>query len=167
MSLGTFCPLGHFVLGTFCPWDFCPLGRFVPWDVLSVDVLSWDVLSVDVLSWDVLSWDVLSLGTFCPWDLMSWDVLSWDVLSVHQNNNTWIVQITHKSTKRALCWSIISLVYAVSIYRPQTGLLGASEYMYSCIIKYFLFIEPKLALELPGKAFLHTVTFSQSFSKVQ
>ena len=38
---GTFCPLGRFVLGTlclrtFCLGTFCPLGRFVPWDVLSV-----------------------------------------------------------------------------------------------------------------------------------
>ena len=35
LSLGTFCPLGHFVswdvlsLGTFCPWDILSLGRFV------------------------------------------------------------------------------------------------------------------------------------------
>ena len=40
MSLGTFCPLGRYVLGTFCPWDILSLGRFVPWDVLSRDVLS-------------------------------------------------------------------------------------------------------------------------------
>ena len=40
--LGTFCPLGRFVLwdvlslGRFVPGTFCPLGRFVPWDVLSL-----------------------------------------------------------------------------------------------------------------------------------
>ena len=40
LSLGTFCPLGRFVLGPYVLGRFV-LGRFVPWDVLS-----WDVLSV-------------------------------------------------------------------------------------------------------------------------
>ena len=42
LSLGTFSPLGRFVLrdvlslGTLCTWDVMSLGRFVPWDVLSL-----------------------------------------------------------------------------------------------------------------------------------
>ena len=55
LSLGTFCPLGRFILGTFCP-----LGRFVSWDVLSL----WMFCPYDLMSEDVLSWDVWPLGRF-------------------------------------------------------------------------------------------------------
>ena len=59
--LGTFCPLGRFVLwdvlslGTFCPWDVMSLIRYVPWDVLSLGRF------VPGTFWP---WDVLSLGPF-------------------------------------------------------------------------------------------------------
>ena len=29
LSLGSFCPLGHFVSGTFCLWDVLSLGTFL------------------------------------------------------------------------------------------------------------------------------------------
>ena len=38
LSLGTFCPLGCYVLRTLCPWD-----------ILSQDVLSWGVLYVHLI----------------------------------------------------------------------------------------------------------------------
>ena len=50
LSLGTFCPLGRFVLGTFCPWDVLSLGPYV--------------------------WGRFVLGRLVPWDVLSWDVLS-------------------------------------------------------------------------------------------